>query len=82
MYMCSSSYLDGQINEGCGKEIRCPAYQCYKLVPEVRGVVSSEYSKFELFNFVCTNREETIHTCFFFLSDRLLPSHSPPPEIV
>ena len=29
------SYLDDQINEGGGKEIRCPAYQCFKLVPDV-----------------------------------------------
>jgi len=34
--VCVFSYLDDQINEGGGKEIRCPAYQCYKLVPDVR----------------------------------------------
>lgn len=31
-------YLESQINEGAGREIRCPGYQCYKLVPEVTNV--------------------------------------------
>ena len=29
------SYLLGQINEGAGKEIRCPGHQCHKVVPDV-----------------------------------------------
>lgn len=30
-----SRYLESQIQEGAGKEIRCPGHDCFKVVPNV-----------------------------------------------
>ena len=32
-------YLELQINEGGGKEIRCPSSVCFMVVPNVSGIV-------------------------------------------